>query len=70
MPLSHAPGHAQCDFGEALAVIGGVEQKAHCFAIDLGVAARKVATRVARVAITCSSNPDRWAGLDGRQYYL
>ena len=30
MPLSHAPGHAQCDFGEALVVIGGVEQKAHC----------------------------------------
>ena len=35
VPLSHAPGHAQCDFGEALAVIGGVERKAHCFVIDL-----------------------------------
>ena len=35
VPLSHAPGHAQCDFGEALVVIGGVEQKAHCFVIDL-----------------------------------
>ena len=35
MPLSHAPGHAQCDFGEALVVIGGVQQKAHCFVIDL-----------------------------------
>ena len=35
MPLSHLPGHAQCDFGEALVVIGGVEQKAHCFVIDL-----------------------------------
>ena len=34
MPLSHAPGHAQCDFSEALVVIGG-EQKAHCFVIDL-----------------------------------
>ena len=31
VPLSHPPGHAQCDFGEALVVIGGVEQKAHCF---------------------------------------
>ena len=31
VPLSHAPGHAQCDFGEALVVIGGVERKAHCF---------------------------------------
>ena len=35
IPLSHAPGHAQCDFGEALVVIGGVEQKAHYFALDL-----------------------------------
>ena len=35
VPLSHAPGHAQCDFGEALVVISGVEQKAHCFVIDL-----------------------------------
>ena len=35
VPLSHPPGHAQCDFGEALVVIAGVEQKAHCFVIDL-----------------------------------
>ena len=35
VPLSHPPGHAQCDFGEALAIISGVEQKAHCFVIDL-----------------------------------
>ena len=35
VPLSHPPGHAQCDFGEALVIIGGVEQKAHCFVIDL-----------------------------------
>ena len=35
MPLSHAPGHAQCDFGEALALIAGVERKAHYFVIDL-----------------------------------
>ena len=35
VPLSHAPGHGQCDFGEALVVIGGVERKAHCFVIDL-----------------------------------
>ena len=35
VPLSHAPGQAQCDFGEALVVIGGVGQKAHCFVIDL-----------------------------------
>ena len=35
VPLSHAPGHAQCDFGESLVAIGGVEQKTHCFVIDL-----------------------------------
>ena len=35
VPLSHAPGHAQCDFGEALAVIAGVERKVHCFVLDL-----------------------------------
>ena len=36
MPLSHPPpGHAQCDFDEALVIIGGVPQKAHCFVIDL-----------------------------------
>ena len=35
VPLSHPPGHAQADFGEALVVIGGVERKAHFFAFDL-----------------------------------
>ena len=35
VPLTHAPGEAQVDFGEALAVIAGVEQKAHYLAIDL-----------------------------------
>ena len=35
VPLVHAPGHAQVDFGEALAVIGGVMRKAHFFAFDL-----------------------------------
>ena len=35
VPLSHSPGHAQCDFGEAWVVIGGVERKAHYFALDL-----------------------------------
>ena len=34
-PLSHPPGHAQCDFGEARVIIGGVEQKAHYFVLDL-----------------------------------
>ncbi len=35
VPLSHPTGHAQCDFGEAVAVNGGVEQKVHCFVLDL-----------------------------------
>src|SRR5450631_982920 len=35
IPLTHAPGEAQADFGEALVVIAGVEQKAHYLAIDL-----------------------------------
>ncbi|MGH8734675.1 MAG: IS21 family transposase, partial [Burkholderiales bacterium] len=35
VPLRHDPGHAQADFGEAVAVISGVEQKIHFFAMDL-----------------------------------
>ena len=35
VPLSHPPGHAQCDYGEALVIIGGVKRKAHYFALDL-----------------------------------
>jgi transposase len=35
VPLRHDPGRAQVDFGEALAVIGGVERKIHFFAMDL-----------------------------------
>src|ERR671932_1232708 len=35
VPLRHDPGHAQADFGAALAVIGGVERTIHVFAMDL-----------------------------------
>ena len=35
MPLIHPPGHAQADFGEARAVIGGVARKVHFFVFDL-----------------------------------
>ncbi len=35
VPLSHEPGHAQVDFGEALGVIGGRECKLHYFAMAL-----------------------------------
>ena len=35
VPLSHPPGHAQVDFGEALGEIGGVQRKLHYFAMAL-----------------------------------
>jgi transposase len=35
VPLAHPPGHAQVDFGEALVVIAGQQQKAHYFCLDL-----------------------------------
>ena len=35
VPLAHAPGHAQVDFGEAIGVVGGMERKIHFFAFDL-----------------------------------
>jgi transposase len=35
VPLAHPPGHAQADFGEAVVVIAGAEQKAHFFVMDL-----------------------------------
>ena len=35
VPLTHAPGEAQADFGEALVIVAGVEWKAHYLAMDL-----------------------------------
>jgi transposase len=35
VPLAHPAGEAQADFGEALVVNAGVEQKAHYLAMDL-----------------------------------
>jgi transposase len=35
VPLSHSPGHAQADFGEADAIIAGVEYRAHYFVMTL-----------------------------------
>jgi len=35
VPLAHPAGHGQADFGEAVVVIDGVEQKAHFFVLDL-----------------------------------
>ena len=35
LPLTHAPGKAQADFGEAWVFVAGVKCKAHYFAMDL-----------------------------------
>ena len=35
VPLSHPPGHAQADFGEADAIIAGVGYRAHFFVMTL-----------------------------------
>jgi len=35
VPLSHPPGHAQADFGEARAIIGGAECKIHFLVMEL-----------------------------------
>ncbi len=35
IPLAHPAGHGQADFGEAVVVLGGVQQKVHFFAFDL-----------------------------------
>lgn len=35
VPLTHPPGHAQVDFGEAWAVIGGTRRKVHFLAMSL-----------------------------------
>ena len=35
VPLSHPPGHAQADFGEADVIIAGVESRAHYFVMTL-----------------------------------
>lgn len=35
VPLSHPAGHAQVDFGEAVAIVGGVRMKIHYFCMDL-----------------------------------
>ena len=35
VPLTHPPGDAQADFGEAVVVIAGVQRKAHFLVVDL-----------------------------------
>ena len=61
VPLTHPPGHPQCDFGEALVVIDGVEQKAHCFPQDLphsdGCSSRPTQRRPPRPSWTTTPRP-------------
>ena len=35
VPLTHPPGHAQVDFGEAVGMIGDVRQKIHFQCMDM-----------------------------------
>ena len=35
VPLAHPPGHAQVDFGEAIAIVGDVRKKIRFFCMDL-----------------------------------
>ena len=35
VPLVHPPGHGECDFGEAWAVISVVKRRVHPFVLDL-----------------------------------
>ena len=35
VPLEHPPGHAQCDFGQAWAFIGGKKRRVHYFVMSL-----------------------------------
>ena len=35
VPLEHPPGHAQCDFGQAWAFIGGKKRRIHYFVMSL-----------------------------------
>ena len=54
VPLRHDPGHAQADFGETLAVIGGVERKIHFFAMDLPHSDTGFVQAYARVRDRCA----------------
>ena len=71
VPLSHPPGDAQCDFGQAKAVIGGVEQTIHYFVLDLPhsdacfVKAYPAERRPRRSATVTSLRSRSWAGCPG-----
>ena len=53
VPLAHPPGHTQVDFGEAVAIVGGVRMKIHFFCMDLPQS--DVCTAVTKQAIGSSA---------------
>src|SRR6516164_6421460 len=59
VPLRHDPGHAQVDFGEALAEIAGVERKIHFFGwtcrTATPVSSRPIRRRPAKGSVTGSA---------------
>ena len=70
VPLSHPAGDAQCDFGQAKAVIDGVEQTVHYFVLDLPTAthasSRPTPQRRPRRSATVTSRPSRsWVACPG-----
>ena len=70
VPLSHPPGDAQCDFGQAKAVIGGVEQTIHYFVLDLphsdACCVKAYPAETTERSATVTSRRSRsWAGCPG-----
>ena len=66
VPLSHSPGHAQCDFGEALVVIGEWNGKLTASSLTCptatGVSSRPTPPRPPRPSWTATSRPSpSWA---------
>jgi hypothetical protein len=61
VPLTHPPGHAKVDFGEALGVIGGVRRKLHYFAMALPHSDAFFIVSVVSRCRSCSTTPpSRW----------
>jgi transposase len=57
VPLAHAPGHAQADFGEAMVEIGGVVRQGAFFRARSAAQRRLLRARLSRC---------RFRGMDGR----
>ena len=62
VPLSHRPGHAQADFGEADGYIGGKKVRFHYFCMDLPLVQRQTQNaRGARLCGPAAQSPRRQA---------